>query len=50
MKSGNPGYLIAYQSAENQMDIDVSSLPQVSSELTVLSHSKNYNRNATFFE
>ncbi|XP_076283371.1 CD98 heavy chain [Lasioglossum baleicum] len=42
LKSGNPGYLVAYQSAEEPTVVDVSTLPQVSSEVSVVAHSPNY--------
>ncbi|XP_076657440.1 CD98 heavy chain [Halictus rubicundus] len=42
LKSGNPGYLVAYQSAEEPTVVDVSMLPQVSSEVSVVAHSPNY--------
>lgn len=49
IKSGHPGYLIAYQSSDNQVEIDVTSMPFKTTELTVLAHSRNYNRNVTSF-
>ncbi|XP_033327990.2 CD98 heavy chain [Megalopta genalis] len=42
LKSGNPGYLVAYQTAEESIVVDLSTLPQVSSEVSVVAHSPNY--------
>ncbi|XP_031833679.1 CD98 heavy chain [Nomia melanderi] len=42
LKSGNPGYLVAYQTAEEPTVVDLSTLPQVSSEVSVVAHSPNY--------
>ncbi|KAK2581728.1 hypothetical protein KPH14_002212 [Odynerus spinipes] len=39
LKSGNPGYLVAYQSEEYPAVIDVSSVPGVPEEMTVLTYS-----------
>lgn len=42
MKSGNPGYLVAYQSEEYPTIIDLSSIPGISEEVTILTYSPNY--------
>ncbi|XP_012275869.1 alpha-glucosidase isoform X2 [Orussus abietinus] len=42
LKSGNPGFLVAYQSAETLATIDVSGLPKVPEEVTIFAHSPNY--------
>lgn len=42
LKSGNPGYLVAYQSEDHPANIDLSSLPGVPDEMTILTYSPNY--------
>ncbi|XP_003707288.1 CD98 heavy chain [Megachile rotundata] len=42
LKSGNPGYLVAYQSAEEPTILDLSSIPKISEEISVVTHSPNY--------
>ncbi|XP_043493977.1 maltase A2 isoform X2 [Polistes fuscatus] len=42
LKSGNPGYLVAYQSEEHPTIIDISSIPGIPEEVTILSCSPNY--------
>ncbi|XP_035742845.1 neutral and basic amino acid transport protein rBAT-like isoform X1 [Vespa mandarinia] len=45
LKSGNPGYLVAYQSEEYPTIIDLSSIPGISEEVTILTYSPNYTQN-----
>ncbi|PBC33834.1 Neutral and basic amino acid transport protein rBAT [Apis cerana cerana] len=42
LKSGNPGYLVAYQSAEEPTVVDFSIIPQISEEVSVIAYSPNY--------
>nr|XP_034177287.1 neutral and basic amino acid transport protein rBAT isoform X1 [Osmia lignaria] len=42
LKSGNPGYLVAYQTAEEPTVMDLSNIPQISEEISVVAHSPNY--------
>ncbi|XP_017883061.1 neutral and basic amino acid transport protein rBAT isoform X2 [Ceratina calcarata] len=42
LKSGNPGYLVAYQSAEEPTVVDFSTIPQISEEVSVVAYSPNY--------
>ncbi|XP_053985103.1 neutral and basic amino acid transport protein rBAT [Hylaeus volcanicus] len=42
LKSGNPGYLVAYQTAEEPTVVDLSMIPQISEEVSVVAHSPNY--------
>ncbi|CAK9822740.1 Neutral and basic amino acid transport protein rBAT [Anthophora retusa] len=42
IKSGNPGYLVAYQTAEEPTVVDFSTIPQMSDEVSVIAHSPNY--------
>ncbi|XP_076637596.1 CD98 heavy chain [Colletes latitarsis] len=42
LKSGNPGYLVAYQTAEEPTTVDLSAVPQISEEVSVIAHSPNY--------
>ncbi|XP_015172083.1 PREDICTED: maltase 2 isoform X2 [Polistes dominula] len=42
LKSGNPGYLVAYQSDEHPTIIDISSIPGIPEEVTILTFSPNY--------
>ena len=42
LKSGNPGYLVAYQSAEEPTAVDLSTIPHISEEVSVVAHSPNY--------
>ncbi|XP_043274132.1 neutral and basic amino acid transport protein rBAT isoform X2 [Venturia canescens] len=47
LKSGTPGYLVAYQSSDKPAVIDLSTLMWVSSEVNVLAHSPNYSQGGT---
>lgn len=42
LKSGNPGYLVAYNSAPYNNTINITALPYVSKEVNVVAHSPNY--------
>ncbi|EFN88680.1 maltase 1 isoform X2 [Harpegnathos saltator] len=42
LKSGNPGYLVAYHTGEKPIVIDLSSIPHMSEEVTVVTYSPNY--------
>lgn len=42
LKSGNPGYLVAYQTAEEPTVVNFSTIPQISDEVNVIAHSPNY--------
>lgn len=42
LKSGNPGYLVAYQSGEEPTVVDFSTIPQISEEVSVVAYSPNY--------
>ncbi|XP_011310013.1 neutral and basic amino acid transport protein rBAT isoform X2 [Fopius arisanus] len=42
LKSGLPGYLVAYQSSEHPAVIDLSGIPRVPEEVNVLTYSPNY--------
>ncbi|KAL2718409.1 maltase A2 isoform X1 [Vespula squamosa] len=42
LKSGNPGYLVAYQSEEYPAVIDLSSIRGISEEVTIFAYSPNY--------
>ncbi|KOC61981.1 Neutral and basic amino acid transport protein rBAT [Habropoda laboriosa] len=42
LKSGNPGYLVAYQTAEESTVVDFSEIPQMSDEVSVVAYSPNY--------
>lgn len=42
LKSGNPGYLVAYHAGDTSTVIDLSGVPRVSEEVNVFSHSPNY--------
>ncbi|XP_063977502.1 amino acid transporter heavy chain SLC3A1 [Diachasmimorpha longicaudata] len=42
LKSGLPGYLVAYQSSEHPAVIDLSGIPHVPKEVNVLAYSSNY--------
>ncbi|XP_076234628.1 CD98 heavy chain [Calliopsis andreniformis] len=42
LKSGNPGYLVAYQTADEPTVVDLSIIPQISEEVSVIAHSPNY--------
>ncbi|XP_014217257.1 neutral and basic amino acid transport protein rBAT isoform X2 [Copidosoma floridanum] len=43
VKSGNPGYLVAFNTASQNTTIDVTGIPHVSEEVNILTHSQNYN-------
>lgn len=45
LKSGNPGYLVAYQTAEEPTVVDFSTIPQISDEVSLVAHSPNYVQN-----
>ncbi|KZC06344.1 PREDICTED: neutral and basic amino acid transport protein rBAT [Dufourea novaeangliae] len=42
LKSGNPGYLVAYQTSEESTVEDLSTIPQISDEVSVIAYSPNY--------
>ncbi|XP_020293571.1 maltase 1-like isoform X2 [Pseudomyrmex gracilis] len=42
LKSGNPGYLVAYQTGDDQAVIDLSTIQRVSEEVSIFAHSPNY--------
>lgn len=42
LKSGNPGYLVVHQTANENATIDLSVIPQISEEINVLTFSPNY--------
>ncbi|XP_012256819.2 alpha-glucosidase isoform X2 [Athalia rosae] len=42
LKSGNPGYLVAYQSGDQSAIVDFSNIPQVSEQVRVVALSSNY--------
>ncbi|KAL0109298.1 hypothetical protein PUN28_014411 [Cardiocondyla obscurior] len=42
LKSGNPGYLVAYQTGTEQATINLSGIPRISEEINVVAHSPNY--------
>ncbi|XP_011640235.1 maltase 1 isoform X4 [Pogonomyrmex barbatus] len=42
LKSGNPGYLVAYQTGEESVVINLSGIPRISEEINVVAHSPNY--------
>ncbi|GAB1862767.1 alpha-glucosidase [Camponotus japonicus] len=44
VRSGNPGYLVAYQTGHESAIIDLSEIPQISEEITVVAYSPNYVR------
>ncbi|KAL6446859.1 hypothetical protein ACFW04_001348 [Cataglyphis niger] len=44
LRSGNPGYLVAYQTGDESAIIDLSGISRVSDEINVVAHSPNYNR------
>ncbi|XP_025263785.1 neutral and basic amino acid transport protein rBAT isoform X1 [Camponotus floridanus] len=44
VRSGNPGYLVAYQTGNESAIIDLSEIPQISEEITVVACSPNYIR------
>ncbi|KAJ8673180.1 hypothetical protein QAD02_004442 [Eretmocerus hayati] len=46
-KSGNPGYLVLYNSADKSAEVDVTSLPYMSEEINVMAVSSNYKENLT---
>ncbi|KAG5337708.1 MAL1 Maltase, partial [Acromyrmex charruanus] len=45
LKSGNPGYLVAYQTGEELATINLSEIPRISEEVSVVAHSPNYVQN-----
>ncbi|XP_028048130.1 maltase 1 isoform X2 [Monomorium pharaonis] len=45
LKSGNPGYLVAYQTGEESATINLSTIPRISEELNIVAHSPNYAQN-----
>ncbi|XP_018349783.1 PREDICTED: maltase 1 isoform X1 [Trachymyrmex septentrionalis] len=45
LKSGNPGYLVAYQTGEELATINLSGIPRISEEVSVVAHSPNYVQN-----
>lgn len=42
LKSGNPGYLVAYQTGEEPATINLSGIPRISEDVSVVAHSPNY--------
>ncbi|XP_076763343.1 CD98 heavy chain [Xylocopa sonorina] len=42
LKSGNPGYLVAFQFGEEPIIVDFSTIPQISEEVSIVAHSPNY--------
>ncbi|XP_011329185.1 neutral and basic amino acid transport protein rBAT isoform X1 [Ooceraea biroi] len=50
LKSGNPGYLVAYQTAEESAIIDLSGISRISEEITVFAHSPNYVQDTEVFK
>ncbi|XP_033216540.1 neutral and basic amino acid transport protein rBAT isoform X2 [Belonocnema kinseyi] len=42
LKSGNPGFLVAYNSGNNSTIVDFTSVPHMAKEVTVVAHSPNY--------
>lgn len=44
VRSGNPGYLVAYQTGNESAIIDLSEIPQISEEITIVAYSPNYIR------
>jgi len=49
LKSGNPGYLVAYQAGEELDTINLSGIPRISEEINVVAYSPNYLRNGVDF-
>lgn len=47
LKSGNPGYLVAYQSGSNSTVLDLSKFDKVSDEVVITALSSNYNETGT---
>jgi len=45
LKSGNPGYLVAYQTGEEAATINLSGIPRISEEISIVAHSPNYVQN-----
>ncbi|XP_011684669.1 PREDICTED: maltase 1 isoform X2 [Wasmannia auropunctata] len=45
LKSGNPGYLVAYQTGDEPATINLSGIPRISEEVSVVTHSPNYVQN-----
>ncbi|XP_011155525.2 maltase 1 isoform X2 [Solenopsis invicta] len=45
LKSGNPGYLVAYQTGEESAVINLSGIPRIAEEINVVAHSPNYVQN-----
>ncbi|TGZ32726.1 amino acid transporter heavy chain SLC3A1 [Temnothorax longispinosus] len=45
VKSGNPGYLVAYQTGDEPAVINLSGIPRISEEINVVAHSPNYDQN-----
>ncbi|KYM93520.1 PREDICTED: maltase 1-like isoform X2 [Cyphomyrmex costatus] len=45
LKSGNPGYLVVYQTGEELATINLSGIPRISEEISVVAHSPNYVQN-----
>lgn len=44
LRSGNPGYLVAYQTGDESAIVDLSGIPRVSDEINVVAYSPNYSR------
>ncbi|XP_072744671.1 amino acid transporter heavy chain SLC3A1 [Anoplolepis gracilipes] len=44
LRSGNPGYLVVYQTGDESTIIDLSEIPRVSEEINVVAYSPNYIR------
>ncbi|XP_008555239.1 maltase 2 [Microplitis demolitor] len=47
IKPGSPGYLVAYQSSDQNTEIDISEIESIPSELNVVGYSENYAENKT---
>lgn len=46
VRSGNPGYLVAYHTGDEPTVIDLSEIPRISEEITIIAYSLNYIRDA----
>ncbi|KAH0946474.1 hypothetical protein HN011_010813 [Eciton burchellii] len=50
LKSGNPGYLVAYQTGEESAIVDLSGIPRISEEIGIFAHSPNYIQDTETFK